>query len=115
MKKQRVVFLKKQKGQTLMGVTSLQFVREGSRISPDHGGGFVGSMVYKDGMIEVRKVDAECKPLRKFGSVMQGEKRVDLEADCVIFPAHLCEVMLAVDEDDEAPAKPIQQVQQKGK
>lgn len=114
MKRQRIIFLKKQKGQSMMGVTSLQFVKEGSLISIDKGGGRVASMIYKDGMVEIRKVTLDGKPCRNWGVVKMGEtngvqKDVKLEADCVIFPAHLCEAMLAVDEDDEEQtARPVQ-------
>lgn len=113
-KRKRIVFIKKEKGRSLMGVTQLQFVRDGATIDVDKGGGKVGSMYYADGMVTLRKVDDNGKPCRNFGSVMVGEKRVPLIADGAIFPAHVCEAMLFVEEDDgdeEQPAKPGQQNQ----
>ena len=112
-KRTRIVFIKKEKGRSLMGVTALQFVRDGAKIDVEKGGGFVGSMYYHDGMVTLRKVDEAGKPCRNFGTVMVGEKKVPLIADCAIFPAHMCEAMLGVDEDDgEEAAKPV--VQQNG-
>jgi hypothetical protein len=112
-KRKRIVFIKKEKGRSLMGVTQLQFVRDGARIDVEKGGGTVGSMYYSDGMIVLRKVDDKGQPCRNFGSVMVGERKVPLIADGAIFPAHVCEAMLFVEEDDgeEEPAKPVQQNQ----
>ena len=111
-KRQRIVFIKKEKGRSLMGVTALQFVRDGAVIDVEKGGGQVSSMYYADGMVQLRKSNKDGTPCRNFGSIMVGEKRVPLVADGAIFPAHMCEAMLFVDEDDgaeEQPAKPTQQ------
>ena len=116
MKRRRIVFLKKQKGVSVAGMTALQFIREGSRIAEDRGGGRVSEITYADGMVTIRKITADGKPCRDYGTIKMGDaggvqRDVKLEADGVIFPAHLCEQLLFVDEDEpediEQPAKPI--------
>jgi hypothetical protein len=111
MKQQRIIFLKKQKGTSIMGITQLDFVVEGQQLAAERGGGRIGSMVLKDGMIYVRKVDAEGKPHRQFGAVaMSGGKVKQLVADGIAFPAHLAAGMLFDDVEDEIaePAKPAE-------
>jgi hypothetical protein len=134
MKEQRIVFLRKAKGTNIMGITQGEYVVDGQPIAAEKGGGKIASMVLKDGMIYIRKVDAEGKPHRKFGSVaLPGGVMKPLIADGIAFPAHLTSAILFEDvevaavptaaalaekdpqqqaaqkEPDPPPAKPIQQ------
>lgn len=114
MKEQRIIFLKKPKGSSIMGITQGEYVVDGMAIGAEKGGGKISSMVLKDGMIYIRKVDAEGKPCRNFGSVAlpgsQGQNK-PLIADGVAFPALPGMVLLFEDveaADAEAPARPAQ-------
>ena len=62
--------------------------------------------------VYIKKIDAEGKPLRNFGSVaMPRNLQRQLIADGVAFPVSLTEGILFVEEDvedfDPPPAKPI--------
>ena len=113
MKEQRIIFLQKQRGVSIMGITQLDYVVDGQELAAERGGGRIGSMMLKDGMIYVRKVGADGKPHRHFGSVATtGGKTRELIADGIAFPSNLCKAILFQDveaADEEAPAKPIPQ------
>ena len=136
MKQQRIVFIKKQKGQHIMGIGQMNadHLVDGMDIPIDRGGGKIASMTMQDGMICIRKDDKDGKPVRDFGSVnVAGGTKRTLIADGVMFPASLCAGILFRDEEaaemlhgpvalemekesraaiaaqDPPPAKPVQQ------
>jgi hypothetical protein len=119
-KAQRIIFLRKPKGTSIMGITQGEYVVDGMSIGADKGGGRVASMALKDGMIYIRKVNDKGEPVRDFGGVSmpgtQGRLKT-LLADGIAFPATPGMVMLFedIEEDpvekstEDAPAKPAQQ------
>ena len=110
-KEQRIIFLRKPKGSSIMGITQGEYVVDGMAIGADKGGGRVASMMLKDGMIYIRKVNDKGEPVRNFGGVslpgQQGRLK-ELLADGIAFPVMPGMVMLFEDVDSEAPAKPAQ-------
>jgi len=115
-KQKRIVYIQKQQGKTIMGIgqTAARYLVEGMELPADRGGGKIGSMELLGDLVYIKKIDAEGKPLRNFGSVaMPRNLQRQLIADGVAFPVSLTEGILFVEENvedfDPPPAKPIQQ------
>jgi hypothetical protein len=121
-KHQRIVYIQKQQGKTIMGIgqTAARYLVEGMKLPEDRGGGKIGSMELIGDLVYIRKVDDAGKPVRNFGkTAMPGNIQKQLIADGVAFPVTLCEGILFVEEADTVSeqdppvAKPVQMQQQK--
>jgi hypothetical protein len=103
----RVTFMRVPTHSRLQGVYKAtdQYIVEGQAATPNEGGGFIGRMELAGGLIYVRKVTADGKPHRDFGTVaVQGDKRTKLLADGVAISAEGF-VVLFNDEKDEQRGK----------
>jgi hypothetical protein len=115
--KRIVIYFRKPERSTIPGIASpsVAYVMSGQQCTgaANYGGGIVGEMLLRDGLIEIRKVGADGKPSRNFGMTKIGGKDMHVEGDYAVVPAALCfgVVVKEVDEGDESdlnqPAKPL--------
>ena len=115
MKRQRITFIRKQKGVLFQGISQeAVYLTEGMVVGAPQGGGRIGEMFLQDGLICIRKVDANGKPIRDFGTVSVGGGPKKIVGDFVAVPSNETVSFVVSEEDapDEAPAKPVQQQQQ---
>ena len=122
----KVKFLRVPQGAKCPGVFSARtgggYVLPGDPCTPNEGGGFIGSIEFEGGFLHFRKVDAEGKPLRAFGTVSaHGGRQVAVTGDAVsvsaagftmVYDEVPDEVQKPV-EADPPPAKPVQQQQRR--
>jgi len=96
--KRIVTYFRKPERSTIQGVANAAMIQvlTGQRCtgSADFGGGYVGEMVMRDGLIEIHKVDEAGRPVRNFGkttiTTTKGQVVVTIQGDFVAVPAALC-------------------------
>lgn len=114
--KRIVKFFRKPPASTVQGIASpsIAYVMSGQRCtgSADFGGGVVGEMELKDGLIQIRKVDDKGKPSRNFGRTNINGKIAAVEGSYALVPATACFGVVVDEVEDEEtdlsqPAKPL--------
>lgn len=96
--KRLVTYFRKPERTTIQGVANAAMIQvlPGQRCtgSANFGGGYVGEMVLRDGLIEIHKVDEQGKPVRNFGvtkiTTTRGQVDAIVEGDFVAVPAAQC-------------------------
>jgi hypothetical protein len=120
--KRIVTYFRKPERSTIQGVANAAMIQvlSGQRCtgSADFGGGYVGEMVLRDGLIEIHKVDEQGKPMRNFGkttiTTTKGQAAVTIQGDFVAVPAAQCfgvVVNEVAEPGDEKPAPSADQVE----
>ena len=86
----RVLYVRVPTGSKIQGIhgADTQYLVEGQDASPNQGGGKIGRMELAGGQLYIRKVGADGKPHRDFGTVaVKGDKKVALICDGVAVSA----------------------------